>query len=125
MNKPKFKVGDKVRILPEIDSSRCVREVIKVNDDCTYELSRSMGFWREEKLELVEPYDRQKDFLTRLGALLEEFDARIYDEEGWRLYIDLGIHSPTEYARIRYDLQDMDGELRAKDVFINSKIFKR
>lgn len=120
MSEPKFKVGDKVRILPEIDSSRCVREVIKANDDCTYELSRSMGFWREEKLELVEPYDMRKDFLTRLGALLKEFDARIYDENGWKLFIDIGIHKSGGDS-VRYFLEDLGNELNANNVFEYNK----
>lgn len=57
--------------------------------------------------------DSKTAFLTRLGALLKEFDARIYDHDDYRLYIDLGIHREG-FERIVYS--DTEGEVNADNI---------
>ncbi len=64
-------------------------------------------------LELVSPTDPKREFLERLQSLLLEFDARIYDHDNFRLYIDFGIHGEG-FGRIVYS--DTEGEITADNI---------
>ncbi|MBD5374345.1 MAG: hypothetical protein HDR77_02560 [Bacteroides sp.] len=64
-------------------------------------------------VEPIQPLDRRTAFLTRLQSLLREFDARIYDHDDYRLYIDLGIHGEG-FERIVYS--DTEGEVDADNI---------
>lgn len=65
------------------------------------------------EFEPIQPLDRRTAFLTRLQSLLREFDARIYDHDDYRLYIDLGIHGEG-FERIVYS--DTEGEVDADNI---------
>lgn len=66
-------------------------------------------------LELVERTDRRTAFLRKLGALLREFDARIYDNDYYRVYIDLGIHDSLNPME-RIVFTDTEGEITADNI---------
>lgn len=50
---------------------------------------------------LSSPDDQKKSFFTKLGNLLKEFDARIYNQHEDKLLIDLGVHRGN-YESIQY-----------------------
>lgn len=65
------------------------------------------------EFEPIQPLDRRTAFLTRLQSLLREFDARINDHDGYKLYIDFGIHGEGS-DRIVYS--DTEGEITADNI---------
>ena len=116
-NERNFKKGDIVRY---IGKCRCYVEtdidpkdtyaVKSVKDDeVVIDVPSEVVIW-EHHLELVKPYDRKTDFLTRLQTLLREFDASIGyfigdDEEyGWCDYPFLKIGNEI----IKYPAGDID-----------------
>ena len=64
-------------------------------------------------VEPIQPLGRRTAFLTRLQSLLREFDARINDHDGYKLYIDFGIHGEGS-ERIVYS--DTEGEITADNI---------
>lgn len=75
----------------------------------------SEDFYPDE-LEKVEPekeLDRKNAFLSELQVLLRKYDARIRDNDYYRVYIDLGIHGGN-MENIVYS--DTNGEVTADNV---------
>lgn len=64
-------------------------------------------------LDPIKPLDRKTSFLRELQALLRKYDARIYDHDDYRLYIDLNIHGEG-FERIVYS--DTEGEVNADNI---------
>lgn len=112
MTQNEYKIGDRVRhlgynlcgIITDFLGEGFVK-VRAIDDDV-------FSTWDINNLELC---DRKTAFLTRLQSLLKEFDARIYDNDYYRVYIDLGIHdSLNPMERIVYT--DTEGEITADNI---------
>lgn len=126
-NEHNFKVGDRVRFVGDYD--HYVERILEKDEEyavtyvdsagnCDLSVPCTAYSVSGEDLELGEPYDRRTAFLTRLQSLLKEFDARIYDEDCYRLYIDFDIHIDKkgclDYQRIVYS--DTSGEITADNI---------
>lgn len=108
-NGQNFKKGDIVRVkCTDIEDV-----VIDVLDNNVF--LKNNGYWSVNVIELVEPTDRRTAFLRKLGALLREFDARIYDNDYYRVYIDLGIHDSLNPME-RIVFTDTEGEITADNI---------
>lgn len=73
--------GDRVRLT--VGKATAEGTVTAVNSDGTYDIEAEGGIVPGiglSDIELVARYDVRTDFLTRLGSLLEEFDATINAE---------------------------------------------
>lgn len=126
-NEHNFNVGDIVRLKPKDqlpdwlkNSSGQIAVVAAYFPD---EDRYSMKFGKEyhsmkgEYFELC-PEDiyfaqRRTAFLTELQALLRKYDARIYDEDEYKVIIDLGIHCNKGE---RIECMGTDGEINADNI---------
>ena len=75
-----------------------------------------------DELEKVEPEkeaDRRTAFLTELQALLRKYDARIYDHDDYKLYVEIDHHRDKNVGfdnLFRIEYSDTNGELNADNV---------
>ena len=103
-NEYNFKVGDKVRNTYNGELGRITSVTIDTDGDvdgCDVLFDDGIEEWMSVyEIELVEdtPYDPQEDFLTRLKALLEEFNAEIgySPDNAIGVKIDKTAYSPIE-----------------------------
>ena len=107
-NEYNFKVGDRAYI-----NNNGICTIVGIDDKKWFpvEIERADGSRSRFGRDSLE--DVKTAFLTRLGALLKEFDARIYDHDDYRLYIDLVIHGDMS-ERIVYS--DTEGEIDADNI---------
>lgn len=97
----KFNVGDRVR-LKEYYEFTCANELTYIDVDEVGIVKAVYGgyikidfsdmpVWLEfyeDKIELVESYNPKTAFLSELKALLEKYNASIYDYEQYKLCVD-------------------------------------
>ena len=125
-NEHNFNVGDKVTANQYYDidingysTTIPIGEEGVIEDIYTDELLVSFGNYGVSlirpisEFEPIQPLDRRTAFLTRLQSLLREFDARIYDEDEYKVIIDLGIHSNKGE---RIECMGTDGEVNADNI---------
>lgn len=93
--KPKFEIGDRVRIKDKNAAGEIIN-VTKSNDVylVRFDGSKTSFIFPEYKLAFENP---KLAFLTRLQELLATFDATIYDYEQYKLCIDLGDGEQLEW----------------------------
>lgn len=115
-----FKVGDKVRSKVAIFAipAGLSGVVAAITHDGRYKVRLDgekewHGWYAGEDLELIEAFDRKTAFLRELQSLLRKYDARIYDHDDYRLYINLGLHG-EDFERIVYS--DTNGEVNADNI---------
>ena len=110
-NEHNFKVGDKVYMAYDPTISAIIENV---DDDYKHPYTiRENGAEFTQGCNELDIIDAKTAFLTRLQSLMREFDARIYDHDDYRLYIDLGIHGEG-FERIVYS--DTEGEVDADNI---------
>ena len=65
------------------------------------------------EFEPLQSLDRKTAFLTELQVLLRKYDARIYDEDEYKVIIDLDIHCEKSE---RIECIGTDGEVNADNI---------
>ena len=65
------------------------------------------------EFEPIQSLDRKTAFLTELQVLLRKYDARIYDEDEYKVIIDLDIHCEKGE---RIECMGTDGEVNADNI---------
>ena len=110
-NEHNFKVGDRVYVAYDPTISAIVTDVCHEAKYDYYVKENGSEFTTGcHEYELL---DAKTAFLTRLQSLLREFEARINDHDGYKLYIDFGIHGEGS-ERIVYS--DTEGEITADNI---------
>lgn len=110
-----FKVGDSVRAEGSSHSST----VVRVDDyGCVVQGKSGRRLWVPKgKLHLQ--CDRKTAFLTELQALLRKYDARIYDHDDYKLYVEIDHHRDKNVGfdnLFRIEYSDTNGEINADNV---------
>ena len=125
-NEHNFKVGDKVTANQYYDidingysTTIPIGEEGMIEDIYPDELLVSFGNYGLSlirpisEFESIQPLDRRTAFLSELQALLRKYDARIYDEDEYKVIIDLDIHCEKSE---RIECMGTDGEINADNI---------
>ena len=104
-----------------------IGEIIEISGDpmnlryCVkFDTGICASYYKNEiKLVDDKPYDRKTAFLRELQALLRKFDARIYDHDDYKLYVEIDHHRDEKTGfdnLVRIEYSDTNGELNADNI---------
>lgn len=126
MTKNEFKIGDKVVTTKYYDidvngysTTIPVGEegvIEDIDDEELYVSFSGYGVFLTlptSEFEPLQSLDRKTAFLTELQVLLRKYDARIYDEDEYKVIIDLDIHCEKSE---RIECIGTDGEVNADNI---------
>ena len=110
-NEHNFKKGDRVRLKGDDAFIGTIVDVGLYSADIIWDCDPNEIYL--QAFDCIEHIDRRTAFLTELQALLRKYDARIYDEDEYKVIIDLGIHSNKGE---RIECMGTDGEVTADNI---------